>query len=150
MPSRPGDAPCRYDENRFVTFAMTEERTSQPLVIDTASSLGLMAQHFYAGFRKLTMQRDNTNNEANTQHHHHKRINLQPRALIGIKSQHRAAAATGARGTRRRRPGIGDFVGTVGGSFAADGGGGPARGFGGRGAGAGGAGCGGLGSGLCG
>jgi hypothetical protein len=47
---------------------------------------------------KLTVQRNNTNNEPNAQHHHNERVDLETGALVGVELQHSRAAATGTSG----------------------------------------------------
>lgn len=68
------------------------------------------------------MQRNNTDNKPNAQHHDDERVDLETGALVGVELEHRRAAAAGARGASAGRTSIGGFVGAVGGGAAADGG----------------------------
>ena len=79
---------------------------------------------------ELTVKRNNTDNEANAQHHDDERVNLESGTLVCVQLEHRRAAAAGACGASARRTGIGDFVCAVGGGAAADGGSGSAGRFG--------------------
>ena len=44
----------------------------------------------------LTVQRDNANDEANAEHHHNERVDLESGALVGVELEHGRAAAAGA------------------------------------------------------
>ena len=46
----------------------------------------------------LTVQRDNANDEANAEHHHNERVDLESGALVGVELEHGRAAATSASG----------------------------------------------------
>jgi hypothetical protein len=50
----------------------------------------------YAG--RLTVQRNNANDESNAQHHDNERVDLETGALVGVKLQHSRAAATSTSG----------------------------------------------------
>jgi hypothetical protein len=89
-----------YEENLLVTLARTVKHvlvTAFSRLMSSRAQLPTTPQERTPG--KLTVQRNNTNNEPNAQHHDNERVDLETGALVGVQLQHGRAAATGASGT---------------------------------------------------